>query len=100
PGAEYGASFSPDGKQIVFHWTAGDESSPAGLYIKRLDEDKITPLSVSRSKPFSYNYSPAWSPDGKTIAFLRRTPEQETWLILMGAYGGPERRLIRLATAS
>jgi Tol biopolymer transport system component len=99
PGAEYGASFSPDAKRFVFHWTAAD-SSRRGLYIKRIDDDNITPLAVASDPRSSYNYSPAWSPDGRTIAFLRRTPESETWLVLIDAAGGSERTLLRTSVAS
>ena len=99
PGQEYGASFSPDGTRFVFHWTPSDFLR-SGLYIKSVDDDKVTPLAVSINAPPSNNYSPAWSPDGKTIAFLRRTPEQETWLVLIDANGGSERTLIRISGAS
>jgi Tol biopolymer transport system component len=99
PGQEYGASFSPDGTRFVFHWTPSD-SLRWGLYVKRMDGDRVTPLAVSIDTPPSYNYSPAWSPDGRTIAFLRRTPEQETWLVLIDTNGGSERALVRISGAS
>src|SRR5262249_31158000 len=99
PGAEYGASFSPDGKRFVFYWTPADYSR-RGLYLKRIDNDSVTPLAVSSGLRSSYNYSPAWSPDGRTIAFLRRTPDSETWLVLIDAGGGSERTLLRTSVAS
>jgi Tol biopolymer transport system component len=39
------------------------------------------------------DYSPAWSPDGMTIAFLRRTGASSVDILLIAAAGGSERRL-------
>ncbi|MBY0505356.1 MAG: hypothetical protein K2X03_15690 [Bryobacteraceae bacterium] len=91
---EYGATFSPDGQQAAFFWGAKGKS---GIYVKSLQSDEAKPLVVGPSEE-GFTYSPAWSPDGKTIAFLRRTPNQETWLCLVSPAGGPERKLLRLAT--
>ncbi|MFN0170157.1 MAG: winged helix-turn-helix domain-containing protein [Bryobacteraceae bacterium] len=97
PGAEYDASFSPDGKQVVFFWER-PENSKSGIYIKSADSEseKVTPLVVK--EPY-LNYNPVWSPDGRSIAFLRRTPEAETWLHLIAPTGGPDRRIIRLTSS-
>ncbi|MBM3739845.1 MAG: hypothetical protein FJW39_29120 [Acidobacteria bacterium] len=71
PGAEYGASFSPDGKQVVFYWER-PETSQSGIYLKPVDSEseKVTPLVVNEGH---LNYNPVWSPDGGSIAFLQRT---------------------------
>jgi hypothetical protein len=37
--------------------------------------------------------SPAWSPDGRWIAFLRCYPEGQTEVVVIPALGGPEREL-------
>jgi len=93
PGSEYGASFSPDGKQIVYHWDTTDGEAN-GLYTKELGQEYAKPLVVgARGKGF--RYSPAWSPDGSTIAFLERT--SETWLNLVDASGGTPRRIRQIA---
>jgi Tol biopolymer transport system component len=104
PGAIYGPSFSPDGSQLVFHWSPLEGRS--GVFVKSLGEENVSPLVTSKEGG-QFDYSPAWSPDGKTIAFIRRIiPESgfvmyatasETWLYLIASGGGPERRLIRLA---
>ncbi len=95
PGTEYGASFSPDGKQVVFYWGHPDPSK-AGIYIKSLHSpaEKVTPLVVGPD----FNFSPHWSPDGKSIAFLRRTPNDETWLHAIASSGGLDRRIVRLSS--
>ena len=43
---------------------------------------------------------PAWSPDGKRIAFLRRTDIGGSIVILVPAFGGAERRLEQTKTAT
>jgi Tol biopolymer transport system component len=42
------------------------------------------------------DYSPAWSPDGRFIAFLRASRE-ETEVILIPALGGPERKIAEMS---
>lgn len=100
PGMEYGATFSPDRKRIAFFWTGSDREQSvidkaSGIYIKRLGSESVTPLVLGWPGRH-FVYGPAWSPDGKTIAYLRRTETKETWLCLVAASGGPENRLIRL----
>ena len=95
PGSEYAASFSPDGKRIVFHWDKID-GVEKGLYTKEVGSEGAKPLVVAaRGKGFIY--SPAWSPDGTTIAFLERTPTDGTWLNLVAASGGTPKRLRQIA---
>jgi Tol biopolymer transport system component len=106
-GAAYGATFSPDSRQVAFHWGPLTGADP-GIYLKSIGSDTVTPLVTNKWGQGKFSYGPAWSPDGKTIAFLRRVFPQpnfsefatksETWLYLIDSSGGPERRLIRLAT--
>ena len=56
------ASFSPDGKRIVYR-TAGPDGE--GLRILNLDDQKITTLTRE------YDNFPLWSPRGDLIAFVR-----------------------------
>jgi Tol biopolymer transport system component len=93
PGSEYGAAISPDGRQVAFFWDNPEGKS--GIYLGAIGSDAVTPLVTL---PGQFNYSPAWSPDGKTIAFLRRTKTNETWLCLISASGEAERVLAPLAS--
>ena len=95
PGTEYGASFSPDGKRVVFFWGAADPSK-RGIYIKSIDAEDMTQLVSTPPESGQFDYGPVWSPDGKTIAFMRRTEKDGTWICLISSAGGPERRLIQL----
>jgi Tol biopolymer transport system component len=97
PGSEYGASVSPDGKRIAFHWKQVGRSA-SGIYVKEIGKDAVIPIAVAPSD-IAYLYSPAWSPDGRTIAFLERTPSAETWLCVISSSGGARRRLKQIAAA-
>jgi len=87
PGTEASPSFSPDGRKVVFNHRDR-------IVIKDMESEVVTTLV----EPGSFAYDPAWSPDGKTIAFLRRNEERETWLHLIPATGGPEQKLALLTS--
>lgn len=64
PGAEWSATWSPDGKSLLFN--AGDIGfESGGIYQIELDGSDPRPLLVDGFN----NAAPDWSPDGKQIAF-------------------------------
>ena len=84
-GTEKEASFSPDGSQVAYAWDGGDEQSATHIYVKLIGAG--TPLRLtSDSRP---DRAPAWSPDGRTIAFVRETGS----VYLIPALGGAETKL-------
>jgi Tol biopolymer transport system component len=97
PGSESGASVSPDGKQIAFVWGQADRPEN-GIYIKAIGTHVVTPIAAGRREA-AYLYSPAWSPDGRAIAFLERTSSSETWLCVIRLSGGQPQRLKQIAAA-
>src|SRR5581483_1931608 len=78
-----GPVFSPDGNQVAFEATNGKNS---GIYTTIIDGAK--PLRLAEG------ISPSWSPDGRRVAFVRYSLENESAAIyVVSALGGAEHRL-------
>ncbi len=70
------ASWSPDGKRLVF--SAYRQNSHGGLYIVDVATKRVTPLLVRGAGA----RAPAWSPDGRSVAFVRGSgPSSSIWLL-------------------
>jgi Tol biopolymer transport system component len=85
---EVNPSLSPDGKQVAFAWN-GEKQDNFDIYIMPVPQG--TPARVT-SDPAA-DTSPAWSPDGRTLAFLRQQPDGRSALMLVPVTGGPEHTL-------
>ena len=90
PGYEVVGSFSPDGNQVAFAWTGGNTES-FDIYVKVVGPGPALRLTTDPAM----DGSPAWSPDGRWIAFLRGRPPagKKMGLYLIPALGGRERKL-------
>ncbi len=87
-GNEEDASLSPDGTQVAFAWD-GEKQNKSDIYVKQIG---VEPPFRLTSDP-AMNYSPAWSPDGGFIAFLRELSHDQTDIVIVPQRGGPERIL-------
>ena len=89
PGYEGYPSFSPDGTQVAFQWCTEGPSANCDIYIKQIGVEPPSRLTTDPAEDFS----PAWSPDGQFIAFLRKLSATKTALMLIPQRGGQERVL-------
>lgn len=80
-------SFSPDGTQVVYEWQRDD--GQRHLYIKVVGAGDPIPLTSGAAEEFG----PAWSPDGRLIAFLRQLNESTVGLFIIPPLGGVERKV-------
>ena len=90
-GREMQASFSPDGNQVAFVWN-GEKQDNFDLYAKLIGSDTLLRLTSNPAPDFR----PAWSPDGRSIAFLREFNTTRTGVFLIPAIGGAERKLAEI----
>ena len=88
-GDKGGPAFSPDGNEVAFVWTGDSSKGPEvyHLYVQLVGAG--TPLQLTKT-PQS-DHSPAWSPDGRFIAFRRGRHPAAYYVI--PALGGAERKL-------
>jgi Tol biopolymer transport system component len=87
-------AFSPDGNQVAFAWN-GENQDNWDVCVKFLEEGPAHRLTDHPAN----DYSPAWSLDGRRIAFCRAGPENFA-IYFVSPLGGTERKLADLNTAS
>ncbi|HEV3002975.1 MAG TPA: hypothetical protein VGX78_00870 [Pirellulales bacterium] len=89
---EYDAVWSPDGKRLAFaHVSVSGTQGDVDVYTIAADGSELLPFAVSEGT-LSHEESPAWSPDGKEIAFTS-TREGNQELYVAEADGSNVRRL-------
>jgi DNA-binding winged helix-turn-helix (wHTH) protein len=70
PGFERSPALSPEGERVAFTWD-GEKQDNFDIYVKAIAAGAPLRLTTNAAA----DISPAWSPDGGTIAFLRRLGE-------------------------
>jgi Tol biopolymer transport system component len=88
-GSETEPSFSPDGKVIAFAWT-GENGLKRDIYVKAIGSENAVRLTSDAEE----SSSPVWSPDGRQIAFLRRSPDSSAPLVMVVAAAGGVPRMV------
>jgi WD40-like Beta Propeller Repeat len=76
---------SPTGDRVVYCWNGDREENNLDLYVRNIETDATSRLT---SHP-SNDHSPAWSADGRSVAFLRN----DEGVFVIPSEGGPERRI-------
>jgi Tol biopolymer transport system component len=87
-GNELYPAFSPDGNQVVFTWNGKNEDN-YDIYVRPIAEDRPVRLTTNPADDFN----PAWSADGRTIAFLRPSSPGHIAVMTVPSSGGAERVL-------
>ena len=89
-GAKDFAALSPDGSRFAFSWNGGrEESAERHIYVKAVGAGDPLQLTFA-AQPDS---RPAWSPDGRQIAFVRRVSRLEWEAYVVPSGGGSERKI-------
>ncbi len=81
-----GIDLSPDGAEVAFAW---DRTGAAEIYAAPLVGDRIIQLTAAGG----YSRAPRWSPDARSIAFLRSDADGRDAIWLVDRDGEHERRL-------
>jgi Tol biopolymer transport system component/DNA-binding winged helix-turn-helix (wHTH) protein len=91
-GAERFPSFSPDGNHVAFTWD-GRQQDNYEIYTRPLGQEAAFRLTDDPAM----DLSPAWSPDGRWIAFLRLRPAGRATVVLTTPLSRAERPLTEIA---
>ena len=92
-GSEYGANFSPDGRQVAFAWNGEAPSAESrpwwqgnwDIYVKLVGASELHRLTTSPGM----DLAPVWSPDGREIAYVRLDPTSPQ-IRVVSSLGGSE----------
>jgi Tol biopolymer transport system component/DNA-binding winged helix-turn-helix (wHTH) protein len=88
PGITLAPSLSPDGRMVAYIWDGPERRYE--LYVKLIGAELPRRITYESGRMGN----PAWSPDGRDIAFTRcDLTKGEGFVILVPALGGPERRI-------
>jgi len=81
-------ALSPDGKQVAFSWD-GERGDNFDIYIKLVDAG--APLRLTQAP--EDDILPAWSPDGRFLAFVRLSKQGKGGYYVVPALSGAERKV-------
>jgi serine/threonine-protein kinase len=82
-------ALSPDGRQLALG--VGRQTGGLSIWVKQLDRGPFTRLSFS-----GQDRRPAWSPDGRRVAFVRDTAGSGYVAVVAVDGSGPARPLVRI----
>ena len=89
PGFESDPAISPDGTRVAYTWS-GDNGQNTDVYVQQIDGGAPVRITLDAAA----DITPAWSPDGKLLAFTRVVSSTRREVIIVPAAGGPERRIL------
>jgi Tol biopolymer transport system component len=90
PGGEGMPSLSPDGNFVVYAGRGPDPNETNDLWVKAVDGDALRRLTDT---PQLHESMPAWSPDGRQIAFYNTENGTTIGVFVVSSLGGPVRQV-------
>jgi Tol biopolymer transport system component/DNA-binding winged helix-turn-helix (wHTH) protein len=84
-GSEVDPALSPDGSYVAFAWD-GEQQNNFDIYTLAIASGSVRRLT----RHLAHDLAPAWSPDGRAIAFLRRAGDDRATLVTVPSNGGAE----------
>ena len=87
-GYEAFPAFSPEGSRVAYSWQEPGKQNP-NIYVKLIGQGDPIQLTSSTEG----DYAPAWSPDGRWIAFVRSAEAAHAAVMIIPCVGGRERKL-------
>ena len=86
-GRETGPAIAPDGEQVAFAWS-GEKVDNTDIYVTLVGSTSVRRLTTDPAD----DVAPSWSPDGRRIAFLRKSGNSAR-IHVTSAVGGPDSKL-------
>lgn len=90
-GRQFNPAISPDGKKVAFVWDGG--KSNFDIYIKQVKSGALKRVTDDKSP----DLHPAWSPDGRQLAYLRRSASASD-LMLLDVEGGRPHKVASISS--
>jgi Tol biopolymer transport system component/DNA-binding winged helix-turn-helix (wHTH) protein len=90
PGSEYQPALTRDGAKVAFIWDQDGANNPA-VYVRGPEDDEPRKVSEGRYE----HSSPAWSPDGRHLAYIRYEASSLR-VVVTPERGGVEREIVQL----
>ncbi|WP_225583670.1 winged helix-turn-helix domain-containing protein [Pseudoxanthomonas sp. PXM02] len=91
PGFELAPTLSPDGSQVAYLSSMTEELAGTAILVQTTEPAQ--PRTLTFPPEGAWDTNPEWSPNGREIAFLRRSPGEDCRIMAVQASGGEPRVL-------
>jgi len=91
PGFELSPTLSPDGSQVAYLSSMTEELTGTAILVQTTEPAQ--PRTLTSPPDGAWDTNPEWSPSGREIAFLRRSPGEDCRIMAVQASGGEPRVL-------